>query len=107
MAVRIRTELTGENMNILYKKCHPNSVPLGCDASWSSIIVHDDDPAIMSWSIIFSCYLVGSYWVRTKLGDVELPQEIEVKNCILQLSVMPSIHDLKYNRWRLFSETGN
>lgn len=107
MVVRIRTELTGENMAILYKKCCPNSVPLDCDASWSSIIVHDEDPAIMPWSIIFSCYLVGSYWVRAELGDLELPREIVVKNSTLQLSVMPDIHDLKYNRWRLFSETGN
>lgn len=106
MVVRVRTELTGENMAILYKQHSPHSVPLGGNGAWANIVVHDDDNAIVPWSIIFSCYLAGSYWVKVELGDLELPQGIVVKNSTLRLAVMPSFRDLKYNRWRLFDETG-
>jgi len=100
--MRIRTELTGENMGIIYGQYCKDSVPLGGDAAWASLIVHDESPSIVPWSIIFSCFLVGTTFVETSLGDVELPKDITITNCKLRLAVMPKFSDTRYNRWRLF-----
>lgn len=100
--MRIRTELTGENMGIIYGMNCKGSVPLGANAAWASVIVHDEDPAIVPWSIIFSCFLVGTTFVETSLGDIKLPMDITITNCKLRLAVMPKFSDNRYNRWRLF-----
>ena len=100
--MRIRTELTGENMGVIYGQRCKDSVPLGGDASWASIIVHDENPAILPWSIIFSCFSIGTYFVETSLGDIKLPMDVTLTNCKLRLAVMPEFSDKKYNRWRLF-----
>ena len=100
--MRIRTELTGENMGIIYGMNCKGSTPLGADAAWASVIVHDEDPAIVPWSIIFSRFLVGTTFVETSLGDIKLPMDITITNCKLRLAVMPKFSDTRYNRWRLF-----
>ena len=100
--MRIRTELTGENMSTIYGQCCKDSVPIGGDASWASVIVHDETHAIIPWSIIFSCFLIGTYFVETSLGDIELPMGVILTNCKLRLAVIPEFSDKKYNRWRLF-----
>lgn len=104
MVVRIRTELTGKNMGIIYNEHCKDSVPLGGNASWASVIVDDDNPSIVPWSIIFSCFLIGTTFTETDLGHVELPNHIIITDCRLRLAVMPSFSDLKYHRWRLFDE---
>ena len=101
--MRIRTELTGENMDTIYGQYCKGSVPLGGDASWASVIVHDETHAIIPWSIIFSCFLTGTYFVETSLGDIELPMGITLTNCKLRLAIMPAFSDTRYNRWRLFN----
>lgn len=100
--MRIRTELTGENMSAIFREHCKGAVPLGGDASWASIIVQDKDPAILPWSIIFSCFLIGTYFVETSLGDIELPLGVTLTNCKLRLAVIPEFSDKRYNRWRLF-----
>ena len=100
--MRIRTELTGENMGIIYGQYCKDSLPLGGDAAWASVIVHDESPTIVPWSIIFSCFLVGTTFVETSLGDVKLPKDITITNCKLRVAVMPKFSDTRYNRWRLF-----
>ena len=100
--MRIRTELTGENMSTIYGQCCKDSIPLGGDASWASVIVHDENPTILPWSIIFSCFLIGTYFVETSLGDIELPKGINLTGCKLRLAVMPEFSDTRYYRWRLF-----
>ena len=100
--MRIRTELTGENMGVIYGQCCKDSVPLGTAAAWASVIVHDEDPAIIPWSIIFSCYLIGTTFVETNLGDIKLPMGATLTNCKLRLAVMPKFSDAGYNRWMLF-----
>lgn len=89
-------------MGIVFKERSPHSVPLGGDAAWASVVVYDDEGTIVPWSIIFSLYLVGSYFVSTKLGDVSLPQNIKLTECTMQVAVMPEFRDLKYTRWSLF-----
>ena len=100
--MRIRTELTGENMSTIYSEHCDGPVPLGGDASWASIIVQDKDSAILPWSIIFSCFLIVTYVVLASLGDIELPMGVILSNCKLRLAVIPEFSDKKYNRWRLF-----
>ena len=100
--MRIRTELTGENMSTIYGQCCKDSVPLGGDASWASVIVHDETHAIIPWSIIFSCFSTGTYFVETSLGDIKLLKDITLTNCKLRLAVIPEFSDKKYNRSRLF-----
>ena len=100
--MRVRTELIGENMSAIYSEHCNGSVPIGGDASWASIIVQDENPTILPWSIIFSCFLIGTYFVETSLGDIELPMGVILTNCKLRLAVMPEFSDKKYNRWRLF-----
>ena len=100
--MRIRTELTGENMGVIFREHCKGAVPLGGDASWASVIVHDETHAIIPWSIIFSCFLIGTYFVETSLGDIELPMGVTLTNCKLRLAVMPEFSDTRYNRWRLF-----
>ena len=100
--MRIRTELTGENMGVIYGQCCKDSVPLDTAAAWASVIVQDKDPAILPWSIIFSCFLIGTYFVETSLGDIELPLGVTLTNCKLRLAVIPEFSDKRYNRWRLF-----
>ena len=100
--MRIRTELTGENMSTIYGQCCKDSIPLGDDAAWASVIVHDDTHAIIPWSIIFSCFLVGTYFVETSLGDIKLPMGVTLTNCKVRLAIMPDFSDTRYNRWRLF-----
>ena len=101
--MRIRTELTGENMDTIYGQYCKGSVPLGGDTSWASVIVHDETHAIIPWSIIFSCFLTGTYFVETSLGDIELPMGVTLVNCKLRLAIMPAFSDTRYNRWRLFN----
>ena len=101
--MRIRTELTGENMDTIYGQYCKDSVPLGGDASWASIIVHDENPAIIPWSIIFSCFLTSTYFVETSLGDIKLPMGVTLTDCKLRLAIMPAFSDTRYNRWRLFN----
>lgn len=101
--MRIRTELTGENMDTIYGQYCKDSVPLGGDTSWASVIVHDETHAIVPWSIIFSCFLTGTYFVETSLGDIELPMGVTLTNCKLRLAIMPAFSDTRYNRWRLFN----
>ena len=101
--MRIRTELIGENMSTIYGQCCKDSVSLGGDASWASVIVHDENPTILPWSIIFSCFLIGTYFVETSLGDIELPMGVTLANCKLRLAIMPAFSDTRYNRWRLFN----
>lgn len=100
--MRIRTELTGENMDTIYGQYCKGSVPIGGDASWASVIVHDETHAIVPWSIIFSCFSTGTYFVETSLGDIKLPMDVILTNCKLRLAVMPDFIYTRYNRWRLF-----
>lgn len=100
--MRVRTELIGENMSTIYSEHCKDSVPLGGDAFWASIIVQDKDPAILQWSIIFPCYMIGTIFIEASLGDIELPKGINLTGCKLQLAIMPDFSDTRYDRWRLF-----